>query len=189
MKLRKLKRKDATFMLEWMHDPTVTENLQTDFRRKTIEDCEAFIDAGQNGNENIHLAIADDSDEYMGTVSLKHITASEAEFAIAVRKSAMGRGYSKYGMEKILQYGFADLGLESIYWCVSPENKRAVCFYDKNGYHRVSLYETWGGTRQSRHNIISGTKQKRKTSRRTSATKYREAASSLEIRRRMRHEL
>ncbi len=157
MKLRNLKKKDASLMLEWMHDSTVVENMQADFTRKTIQDCEAFIDASRHDKENIHLAIVDDSDEYMGTVSLKHVTCSEAEFAIALRKSAMGRGYSKYGMEEIIRHGLDDLGLTSVYWCVSPENKRAVRFYDKNGYRRVEPFKSrGGGTRQSNSSIISG---------------------------------
>jgi diamine N-acetyltransferase len=145
MKLRKLERKDAPFMLEWMQDPVVVENMQADFARKTLQECEAFIDASQHDKENIHLAITNESDEYMGTVSLKHITASEAEFAIALRKSAMGRGYSKYGMEEIIRLGLDDLGLASVYWCVSPENKRAVRFYDKNCYRRVEPVKSRGG--------------------------------------------
>lgn len=143
MKLRKLKRKDAPLMFEWMHDPIVVENLQTDFASKTIEDCMTFIDASQNDKENIHIAIVDDDDEYMGTVSLKHVTAFEAEFAIVVRRPAMGKGYSKYGMDEIIRHGFGDLGLESIYWYVSPENKRALHFYDKNGYQRADTLKSW----------------------------------------------
>ncbi|MCI9220685.1 MAG: GNAT family N-acetyltransferase [Lachnospiraceae bacterium] len=155
MKLRKLKRKDAPLMLEWMHDPVVVGNLQTDFASKTMEDCETFIETSQSDKENIQLAIVDDSDEYMGTVSLKHITASDAEFAIAVRKSAMGKGYSQYGMKEIIRYGFDNLELESIYWCVSPENKRALCFYDKNGYERMKSLKARGGysPEQTRHYI------------------------------------
>ena len=30
------------------------------------------------------------------------------------------------------------MDLQSIYWCVDPANKRAVRFYDKNGYKKTS---------------------------------------------------
>ena len=79
MKLRKLKKQDAPMMLEWMHDPQVVENMKTDFLSKTIQDCERFIEQAQNTSESLHLAIADDRDEYMGTVSLKHIRDKTAE--------------------------------------------------------------------------------------------------------------
>ena len=138
MKLRRLELKDAPLMLEWMHDKSVVENLRTDFGSKTLEDCQKFISSSQNDNMNINLAIVDDEDTYMGTVSLKNIKDGAAEFGITIRSIAMGKGYSKIAMEEMLRIGVEELGIESIYWCVSPENKRAVRFYDKNGYERVN---------------------------------------------------
>ena len=126
-------------MLEWMHDPSVVENLQADFASKTLEDCTEFIQEAQSCQTALHLAIVDDADTYMGTVSLKHIENGTAEFAISVRRAAMGKGYAAYGMKTILTYGIQQLGLQAIYWCVSPENQRAVRFYDKNRYRRTEL--------------------------------------------------
>lgn len=137
MKLRKLQIKDAPLMLEWMHDQSVTEYMQTNFASKSLEDCEDFIKKAQNISENIHLAIVDDNDSYMGTVSLKNIRDGYAEFAITIRKVAMGKGYSKFGMHEIIRVGFEVLNLQTIYWCVSLNNIRAIHFYDKNGYKRV----------------------------------------------------
>ncbi len=137
MLLRKLELKDAPLMLEWMHDNRVTNNLFTDFRTKTISDCELFIKNSWGNNPNVHLAIVSDEDEYMGTVSLKHIENGSAEFAITVRTDAMGRGYAWFGMEGIIDKAFDEYGLESVYWCVSRENARAIRFYDKHNFHEV----------------------------------------------------
>ena len=137
MKLRKLELKDAPLMLEWMHDQSVVQDLRTNFLTKTMNDCENFIRASWDDEKNLNLAIADATDIYMGTVSLKNIRGTWAEFGITIRACAMGKGYSKAAMEEILRVGFEELGLEQIYWCVSPENQRAVRFYDKNGYKRV----------------------------------------------------
>lgn len=136
MNLRKLKAEDASLMLEWMHDDFVVHDLRTNFAVKTLEDCISFIKMAQVTKENLHLAIVDGNDTYMGTVSLKHITKSSAEFGITVRKCAMGKGFSRYAMQQIIDKGFKQLGIQSIYWCVSPENQRAVRFYDKNKYGR-----------------------------------------------------
>lgn len=138
MKLRKLEWKDAPLMLEWMHDPSVVKNLQANFASKTLTDCMEFIHSAQNCAANLHLAIVDDNDTYMGTVSLKHIADGTAEFAITVRSAAMGHGFSAYGMKTILAYGIRELELKEIYWCVSPENQRAIRFYDKNRYLRTN---------------------------------------------------
>ena len=139
MRLRKLKIEDASRMLEWMHDDSVVHYMGTNFAEKSIDDCQTFIRGSMDSKADMHLAIVDDTDSYMGTVSLKHIDkeSKSAEFAITVCKDAMGKGYSTFGMKEILRIGLDEIGLESIYWCVSSENVRAVRFYDKNGYART----------------------------------------------------
>lgn len=137
MYLRKLELRDAPFMIEWMHDDNITHNLRTNFSRKTIQDVEKFIRLSENSIHNINLAIVSDVDEYMGTVSLKNIENNSAEFAIAVRKKAMGHGYSWFGMRSMIDKAFNELHLDCIYWCVSKKNERAVRFYDKHNFGEV----------------------------------------------------
>lgn len=159
MNLRKLELKDAPLMLEWMHDPDVVQNMQADFAHKTLSDCENFIRVSHTDDKNLHLAVVDDNNTYMGTVSLKNIENDAAEFGITVRKNAMGKGFSKYAMSEIIRIGLEELNLKSIYWCVSPENKRAVKFYDKNGYMRIDLSKlniSGGGTHHSNSSITFG---------------------------------
>ena len=137
MHLRRLELKDAPLMLEWMHDTSVVGLLRTDFASKTIEDCEQFIKNSLEDSKDLHLAIASDEDEYMGTVSLRDIENGSAEFAITVRTKAMSRGYSWFGMEAILKKAFDELNLDCVYWCVSRKNTRAVRFYDKHNFHEA----------------------------------------------------
>lgn len=136
MELRELEIKDAPLMLEWMHDERVTGNLRGNFAAKTLDDCERFIESSVS-ESNIHLAIVSDTDEYMGTVSLKCIENGSAEFAITIRFCAMGRGYSWFGMEEIIKKAFTEFNLDSVYWCVSRKNTRAVRFYDKHNFSEV----------------------------------------------------
>lgn len=139
MRLRDLELKDAPLMLEWMHDKRVVGHLRADFEHKTLSDCEAFICHSKNKEHDIHLAVVTDEDEYMGTVSLKNIDRenNSAELSIAVRETAMGRGYSWYAIEEILRLSFEEYGLESVYWCISREDKRSVRFYDKHNFHEA----------------------------------------------------
>lgn len=134
MKLRKLELVDAPLMLEWMHDSSVVSELRGSFQSKTIDDCEEFIRNSWDDSNNIHLAIVSDENEYMGTVSLKCIENDTAEFAITVRREAMGRGYSWFGMKEILEKAFSEYNLETVYWCVSKNNQRAIRFYDKHNF-------------------------------------------------------
>ena len=140
MKLRRLEIKDAPLMLEWMHDDSVVHFMGANFAEKEIDDCENFIRFSQNSKDDLHMAIVDENDEYMGTVSLKHIhrELKMAEFAITVRKCAMGQGFSAFGMKEIIRIGLEELDLDKVLWCVSSLNERAVRFYDKNGYKRTA---------------------------------------------------
>lgn len=137
MKIRKLELKDAKDMLEWMHAKNVVEMLAQNFENKTIEDCEQFI---KNSNEDesifLHRAICNDKDEYLGTVSLKHINMQDknAEYAISMREKAMGTGASMYGTKEILKFAFHELHLEKVYLNVITENVRAKKFYKKVGF-------------------------------------------------------
>ena len=139
MKLRILEQTDAEYMLEWMHTPNVVRDLQGDFFNKTLDECRSFIKSTQGDTSNIHLAIVDEQNEYMGTVSLKNIRNSMAEFAIVVRECAMGKGYATYAIKEIIRRGFEEYKLHKIYWCVSPKNTRAVAVYKKHGYKEIGL--------------------------------------------------
>ena len=96
MLLRKLKPKDASLMLEWMHDDSVVHDMGKEFSKKTLNDCRTFISSSETDFPCIHRAIVDETDKYMGTVSLK------------------------YAMKAIIQYAFDRLALDRVYWCVSP---------------------------------------------------------------------
>lgn len=144
MKLRELKTEDAPYMLEWMHDDSVVHDLHRDFASMTIDDCRKFIENSISAH-NLHLAITDNShpdpDEYLGTVSLKHIDIETrtAEFGITIRTCAMGAGIAHKAMQQIIARAQEEFELRYIYWCVSPANIRALRFYDKHGYSRVKL--------------------------------------------------
>ncbi len=142
MKLRSLEEKDAEKMLEWMHDEDVVKHLSKNFSAMKLENCLAFIAKSREDRENLNLAIVNEEDEYMGTVSLKHIRPEDksAEFAITIRKCAMGLGYSAFAIKEIIEIG-REKGLTKIYWCVSKENTRAVSFYDKLQYQRIPYEE------------------------------------------------
>jgi diamine N-acetyltransferase len=135
--IRKLEKKDAIRMLEWMHDETVTCYLAQNFAEKTLEDCENFIDSSNKDESlNVHRAICDDKDMYLGTVSLKHIniTDKNAEYAISMHGDSIGTGASAFGTKQILTYAFEELKLEKVYLNVIPSNVRAKKFYNKMGF-------------------------------------------------------
>lgn len=142
MRLRQLQMKDAPAMLGWMHDPAVVGKLHAEkFLKSELSDCECFIAGAMRDGENLHRAVTDDSDEYMGTVSLKNIDwkAKDGEFAIALRGEAHGRGYGRFAMNGIMEIAFEELDLEEVYWIVRVDNLSAIRLYDRGGYENMGL--------------------------------------------------
>ena len=129
--LRRLESKDAGRMLEWMQNADVVQFLRLRDNSADIEEVLKFIESSFDESRNIHFAIVDLNDNYMGTVSLKSIENSEAEYAIALHPSAMGTGAARQATVKILFYAFYKLKLDRVYLHVLEENTRAVKFYDK----------------------------------------------------------
>ena len=145
MKIRKLRVQDAPLMLEWMHDYSVIQYFRENFADKKLDDCVRFIISSQDETENIHFAVADDADEYMGTVSLKHIRQGTAEFGIALRDCGIGCGYAASALQEILEYGYKNRGIDTVYLCVDPENRRALRFYEKHGFQRCEVPDQASG--------------------------------------------
>ncbi len=143
MKLRQLELKDAEYMLEWMHDDNVASNLGKDFRHMTIDNCKDFISSCATDKDNIHYAIVDDTDEYMGTISLKNInyTDKRAEFAISCRSKAIGKGFAKKATEELFRIAHEELMLDMLYLDVYDYNIRAQKMYEKVGFVRVEKPE------------------------------------------------
>lgn len=137
--LRKLKDKDANFMLEWMHDPDIQKNFRRNMLNYRIENVKEFIKKAEiepvNGR-SIHFAVVDENDEYLGTVSLKDYDDQSkcAEYAISLRKKAQGRGIGKKATEDILKYAFETCGMSRVFLNVLAENQRAIKLYEKCGF-------------------------------------------------------
>ena len=138
--LRKLEEKDVEYMLEWMHDPEVTKNFQADFLSMTKERVLNFV---QNSfsEETQHFAFVNEQDEYLGTISLKHISedSHNAEYAIVTRVCAQGTGAAKKATYELLEYAFEELKLHKVYLNVIATNERARALYEKCGFKYEGL--------------------------------------------------
>lgn len=132
--LRCLEPKDASGMLEWMTDPKITQFFRFDASRVTEESCIAFIAAASQQENCRHWAIADENDTYLGTISLKEITATDAEYAISTRFCAHGTGAAMEATRQVLAIAFKELGLSRVYLNVLADNGRANAFYIKAGF-------------------------------------------------------
>ena len=142
VKLRSLDIKDAHLMLEWMHDPDIIKGFQKDLMHMTLEDAEGFCRAASSGMEitdgaSLHYAVADsETDEYLGTISLKHLDLENksAEYAVTMRKKAQGSGAASEATTLLLNKAFNEIGLHKVWLNVLSGNERAIAFYEKMGF-------------------------------------------------------
>lgn len=140
--LRELKEKDAPFMLEWMHDAEIQKCFKRRMADLTLDDVLGFIKKSApvgivSSGMDLHFAIADqEDDQYLGTVSLKNIDLENcnAEFAIAIRKAAQGKGVGHKATILILKKAFTEIGLQRVYLNVFANNVPAIKLYEKCGF-------------------------------------------------------
>ena len=134
--LRDLELRDAKRMYEAMCDSNVNAFMNIDGSKSSISSCENYI-KNANANHNFkHFAIADESNNWVGTVSLKNIdnTVKQAEYAIITSTDVHGKGYAYKATMELLDYAFNKLGLNRIYLDVLKDNIRANKFYLKCGF-------------------------------------------------------
>lgn len=141
--LRRLELRDAEPMLEWMLEPGIYEKMQYDPKEQSIERCQEFIQTSWVDENNHHYAITNETQEYLGTVSLKNIDNKNknAEFAIALHPKAMGKGISAMALQEIMEKAFDELKLHKVYLYVRSDNKRAIAFYEKNQLKYEGCFE------------------------------------------------
>ena len=79
VRLRRLLEKDAARMLEWMQDAEAVRYLNIGGMDTGMHQVLRFIQNAQDDVSNIHRAIVDANDMYLGTVSLKHVDYEKRE--------------------------------------------------------------------------------------------------------------
>ena len=139
--VREIREGDAENMLEWMHDPDIQKGFRKNMLGVTLEEARSFCRMAKLKEEivsgqSIHLAVADDTDEYLGTISLKEISLEHhsAEMAISLRKKAQGHGVATEAIRLLLKKGFNELGLHRICLTVLADNIAAIKLYEKCGF-------------------------------------------------------
>ena len=139
VRLRHLETKDAPFMMEWMRNKDITRFLEGDFESLGLEDCEKFIISSAFRITRADFAIADQNDEYLGSVSLKNIDdeAKTAELSIVLRQSAIGTGAAAESFRQVMRIAFGGMGLKEVFIRADRRNLRAIGFYEKMGAQTV----------------------------------------------------
>lgn len=141
--LRDLKISDIDYMREFVENDEISKNFVFTRYPYSKEKMISFIKSSWEDKKNVHYAITDENDNYIGTVSLKNINYIDknAEYAIVIRKKYWGQKIALKATDKILFYGFNTLNLEKIYLNVLSNNVRAINFYEKYGFKKEGVFK------------------------------------------------
>ncbi len=141
IKLRELTENDAIYMLEWMHDPSIQKFFRKNMLKYTLDDAKEFcinsdVPSVIKDGCDVHYAIANEDNEYLGTISLKNIDleSRSAEYAIAMRKKAQGYGNAYMASVMLLKKAFSEYKLHRVYLNVLANNNKAIKLYEKIGF-------------------------------------------------------
>lgn len=154
--LREIRIEDAQLMFEWMQDPDIQKGFKEKMIATQMSDVIAFCKAAvipqtiKNGT-SLHYAITDETDEYLGTISLKNIDtqSKNAEYAISLRKRAQGKGIASKATYLLLKKAFHEFGLHKVYLSVLADNNEAIRLYERCGF----IYEG-----EFREHVVKGQK-------------------------------
>lgn len=144
--LRKVNRADAAYMLEWMKDDDIQKCFKKQMGDYTLDDVYEFCE--QNSGEvnmangkDIHFAITNELNEYLGTISLKNLNLNEksAEYAIVLRRKYQGFGIAEKATKDLIEKAFGEFGLIFIYLYVLEKNIKAIKLYEKCGFEYCDL--------------------------------------------------
>jgi len=143
VKFRALQLSDADYMCEFLDDPDISGNFLYTRYPFSKDNFIEFIKSSWGSKSNIHYAIVDENDEYVGTISLKNVNYIDrnAEYAIVIRKKYWGKDYAYEATKKIIEYGFNRLNMHKIYLNVLSSNIRANKFYEKYGFIKENTFK------------------------------------------------
>lgn len=142
--LRPLRPGDANpTYLAWLHDPQVTQYLETRHHAHTAESLAAFVDAHLvPGNEHL-LAIGLNEDaRHIGNIKLGPIDGRNltAEMGLLIGdRACWGRGLATEAIALMCRYAFHTLGLRRVHAGVYAANQGSLRAFEKCGFVREGL--------------------------------------------------
>lgn len=128
--------------VEFLNDPEVQKTLNFDYPT-SLAKTEAWFMKNVLAEDRVDFAFELTGNAevigFGGFVNLNR-KASKAELYIFIgEKSLWGKGYGRDGYKLLVNYGFAELGLNRIYLYQLAENSRAIKATEALGWHTEGL--------------------------------------------------
>lgn len=134
--LREFRSDDAADTLAIIGDDRVTNWLSFDSRNMAA--AQAMVDgaaerAQLDPRTEYYLAVTAGDDELVGFARLAFAGVKAAKLGYAIRVDRWGKGYATDAARRMIEFGFADLGLHRISAAIGPDNAASIAVVDKLG--------------------------------------------------------
>ncbi len=138
--LRPLKESDLDEIMKWINNLEVTKYLSSLIFPVSRLEEEKYLEKMMSKNdEQKNMVIENMERQYIGQISLVHIDWKNrnAELGIVIgNKKDWGKGYGTEAIRMVLDYGFYQMNLNSIYLWVFEYNPRGIRCYEKCGFKK-----------------------------------------------------
>jgi RimJ/RimL family protein N-acetyltransferase len=136
--LREFRSNDAADALAIIGDDRVTRWLSFDSR--DIAAAQAMVDgaaerARLDPRTEYYLAVAAGDDELVGFARLAFAGVKAAKLGYAIRADRWGKGYATDAARRLIDFGFAELGLHRVSAAIGPDNAASIAVVEKLGMH------------------------------------------------------
>ncbi len=119
--------------------------------KKDVTELIERVDLGIQKNESINWAIAlKESNQLIGTIGFVRSKPEHhrAEVGYMIQKEHQGKGYTFEALEKIIDYGFNEMNLNSIEAVIDPKNSASEKLLQKTKFIKEAHFkehELWEG--------------------------------------------
>ncbi|GAA0813337.1 GNAT family N-acetyltransferase [Spirilliplanes yamanashiensis] len=134
--LREFRSDDAADTLAIIGDDRVTHWLSFDSRDMAA--AQAMVDgaakrAQLDPRTEYYLAVTVGDEELVGFARLAFAGVEAAKLGYAIRADRWGKGYATDAARRMIEFGFADLGLHRISAAIGPDNAASIVVADRLG--------------------------------------------------------
>ncbi len=134
--LREFRSEDAADALAIIGDDQVTRWLSFDSRDTAA--AQAMVDGAAERAQlkprtEYYLAVTTPDDELVGFARLAFAGVKAAKLGYAIRADRWGKGYATDAVRRMIELGFAELGLHRISAAIGPDNVASIAVVSKLG--------------------------------------------------------
>lgn len=148
--VRRVTRADAPFLLRLLNEPSWIQNIG-DRNIRSLEDAEGYIHNHIQAQYHEHgygmyLLELSDTRRPIGMCGLvRRDTLPGPDLGFALAPEYAGHGYAREAAHAVVAHAGKELGIETLYAIVKPDNRRSVHLLERLGFKQQGRYHVAEG--------------------------------------------